>query len=65
MKCHKCLGCPHFYNCEYCMLADEYVEDMKCCPDYRDIDYSDESEEWIIIDGEKVWVDDFNNYRKL
>ena len=65
MRGHKCLGCPHFYNCEFCRLSGEYVEDMKCCPDWHDIDYGDENEEYVIVVGEKVWIDDFNNYRKL
>lgn len=60
MKCHKCLGCPYFYNCEFCTLENEYVEDMKVCPDYRDIDYSDESKEYVIVDGKKIWLDELN-----
>ena len=57
MKCHKCYGCPHFYNCEFCTLESEYVEDMKVCPDYRDIDYGDEKD-YVIVDGEKIWKED-------
>lgn len=59
-KCSKCAGCPYLYNCEYCTLECEYVEDMNYCPDWNNFEGRGMEDDFIYLDGEKVSVDEIH-----
>ena len=57
-KCKGCKKCPYNYNREYCLLQEEYIEDMDICPQGEQFV---EVKDYFVNDfGEKIYYDELN-----
>lgn len=62
--CKKCCkNCPYCYNREYCLLEEQYIDDMCLCPQgdkFDDRQYENENNNFVVVDDEKIWLDEIH-----
>lgn len=51
----SCKNCPYCYEGEYCLLEQEYIDDMNSCPDWNELD---DEKDYVIVNGEKIYKEE-------